>query len=451
MSTRGIALSAKPATRGVVGFPQDLFPAPRAYSVELWDGSDLPATEAAKFRLVLQHPAALRRMITPPLELSLGEAYIYGDMDIRGDLFSADQLIDQLAGRTFTAGEALRLLRQALALPTGGPPRAVGRGPARLYGRRHSRVRDRAAIQFHYDVGNDFYSLWLDRNLQYSCAYFAADSDDLDTAQVRKMDHICRKLRLQPGERLLDIGCGWGRLALHAAQHYGVQVLGVTLSQQQWAHAESWVERLGLRHRVRFELKDYRDLQEVPFDKVVSIGMFEHVGRDHLPEYFAKAHRLLGPGGLFLNHGISRRAALDRIPLGPQGSRPPAWRRWTEAWLLGPGSFSQRYVFPDSELVPVSEANLAAEKAGFEVRDVENLREHYALTLRRWVGRLEARGEDARRASDEITFRTWRLFLAAAALGFERGQISVNQTLLSKPDRGQARLPLTRAHLYSGD
>jgi len=300
-------------------------------------------------------------------------------------------------------------------------------------------------------VGNDFYSLWLDRNLQYSCAYFAADSDDLDTAQVRKMDHICRKLRLQPGERLLDIGCGWGGLALHAAQHYGVQVLGVTLSQHQWAHAESWVERLALRHRVRFELKDYRDLQEVPFDKVVSIGMFEHVGRDHLPEYFAKAHRLLGPGGLFLNHGISRRAALDRGLLGPKDSKPPAWRPWTKACLLGPGSFSQRYVFPDGELVPVSEANLAAEKIGFEVRDVENLREHYALTLRQWVGRLEARGEDARRASDEITFRTWRLFLAAAALGFGRGQISVNQTLLSKPDRGQARLPLTRAHLYSGD
>lgn len=222
----------------------------------------------------------------------------------------------------------------------------------------------------------------------------------------------------------------------------------MTLSETQWRHASAWADQRGLGRQVRFELADYRDLREDSFDKVVSVGMFEHVGRDHLPEYFAQAYRLLKPGGLFLNHGISRRASGNQDPLHPAGSTDPAWKKSLLARLLGPGSFSQRYVFPDGELVSVSEANSVAEQAGFEVRDVENLREHYALTLRHWVRRLEARREEILRVSDEVTYRTWRLFLAASALGFESGRISVNQTLLARPEAGRVDVPLTRADTY---
>lgn len=223
----------------------------------------------------------------------------------------------------------------------------------------------------------------------------------------------------------------------------------IKLGERQWAHASRWAEQLGLGGQVRFELKDYREVSEGPFDKAVSIGKFEHVGRAHLPEYFAQAHRLLKPGGLFLNHGISSRPSADGTPRQHRTTSGFSWKTWVESKILGPGSFSQRFVFPDGELVPVSEANQVGEVAGFEVRDVENLREHYALTLRQWVKRLEARREDAIRASDEVTYRTWRLFPSASALGFERGQISVNQTLFAKPDQGKAPLPLTRAHLYA--
>jgi cyclopropane-fatty-acyl-phospholipid synthase len=300
----------------------------------------------------------------------------------------------------------------------------------------HSRERDLAAIRYHYDVGNEFYSLWLDRRLQYSCAYFPTGSEDLDTAQEAKIEHICRKLRLRPGERLLDVGCGWGGLAAYAAQKYDVNVLGVTLSARQAEYGQ------GIGHaRVRIEMRDYRDLEDERFDKIVSVGMFEHVGRSELPSYFAKAYELLEPGGLFLNHGISHKPVELR---GGEGLRQRLTRR-----ITGEGFFEQRYVFPDGQLVPVSEANLVAEKTGFEVRDVENLREHYALTLRHWVNRLEARREDAIAATDEVTYRTWRLYMAAASYGFDAGLLNVNQTLLAKPEGGRAEVPLTRADLYT--
>ncbi|MBI3362267.1 MAG: class I SAM-dependent methyltransferase, partial [Chloroflexi bacterium] len=206
-----------------------LFPPPRAFGVRLWDGTEVGATTAPPFTLVLKHPGALRRMFTPPVELSLGEAFIYGDFDIEGDIFSAFSLIDDLTARSFSPGDIAALLGAMIAVPSAGPLRPQGRGPARLRGARHSRERDRSAIQYHYDVGNDFYALWLDRRMQYSCAYFPSSAEDLDSAQERKLDHICRKLRLRPGERLLDIGCGWGGLAIHAAEKYGVCAIGVTL------------------------------------------------------------------------------------------------------------------------------------------------------------------------------------------------------------------------------
>lgn len=424
-----------------VSLLERLFPSPRPFGIQLWDGTQLPSAKQPAFTLVIRHPGALRRMVTPPIELSLGEAYIYGDFDLEGDLFAAFSLMDDLAARTFSPGEVAALTRDLLALPNSGPTRPAGRGPANLGGRLHSRERDRAAIQYHYDVGNDFYSLWLDRNMQYSCAYFPAGLEDLDTAQEQKMEHICRKLRLKPGERLLDIGCGWGGLALYAARKYGVQVSGVTLSKTQLIYASHWVAVTNLGDRVNFKLKDYRDLGDAAFDKIVSIGMFEHVGQSHLPEYFAQAYRLLKPGGLFLNHGISRRPTRNNREFG--------WQTFVERNLLGSGTFVWRYIFPDGELTPVSQVNTQAEVAGFEVRDVENLREHYALTLRHWVNRLELHQPEAIQAAGEVTYRTWRLYMAASARGFESGTINVSQTLLAKMDGGKSPVPLTRADLYT--
>src|SRR3990172_6904112 len=404
------ALSLSTASRLVsqtISVLNRLFPPPRTFNVHLWDGTDLPATTDSRFGLVLNHPGALRRMFTPPIELSLGEAFIYGDLDIEGDIFSAFSLMENIFGRSFSRSEIVGLARDLLALPRSGPTRPASRGPARLRGARHSRERDRAAIQYHYNVGNDFYALWLGRRMQYSCAYFQTGAEDIDTAQEHKLEHICRKLRLRPGERLLDIGCGWGGLTRYAAEKYGVSALGVTLSDRQIEFADEQIARSGLADRVSVRLQDYRDLKSESFDKIVSVGMFEHVGRSHLPEYFAQAYRLLKPGGLFLNHGISYHPSTSYISAAAPGraQRPSIWQKFVGQRILGSGSFMQNYVFPDGEVLPVSEANLVVEWAGFEVRDVENLREHYALTLRHWVNRLEARRAEAIALTDEVTYR----------------------------------------------
>jgi len=428
-----------PVVHRTVDLLERLFPAPRYFGIRLWDGTELPAEDRSSFQLVFHHAGALRRMFTPPVELSLGEAFIQNDFDIEGDIFSAFPLMESIATRSFSAGDIVGVGLGLFGLPASGPARSGERGPIQLRGAVHSRERDRAAVQYHYDVGNDFYSLWLDRNLQYSCGYFPSGAEDLDAAQERKMEHICRKLRLQPGERLLDIGCGWGGLARYAAKNYGVNVLGVTLSKNQKAYADEAVVRAGLAGRVAVELRDYRDLGDESFDKIVSVGMFEHVGRTHLPEYFAQTYRLLKPGGLFLNHGISRRAGTEESKQG-----------FVQKRIFGRGSFLQKYIFPDAELTPVSAVNVMAEDAGFEVRDVENLREHYALTLRNWVNRLAARREEAVKASDEVTYRTWRLYMSASAYGFESGNINVNQTLLAKMTRdGKSSVPYSRADLYA--
>ncbi|HVO68535.1 MAG TPA: cyclopropane-fatty-acyl-phospholipid synthase family protein [Aggregatilineaceae bacterium] len=434
-----------------------LFPPPRRFTVRLWDGTELPGSSDSGFCLVFNHSGALRRMLTPPVELSLGEAFIYGDIDIDGDIFAATSLVDDLLGQRFSAGDMVALARGLRALPRAGSEHVAGRGAARLRGSRHSPARDRAAIQYHYDVGNNFYALWLDRNMQYSCAYFHTGTEDLDTAQEQKLEHICRKLRLRPGERLLDIGCGWGGLILHAAARCGVQALGITLSQNQVEYANDQIARASLGDRVQVKLMDYRDPHLGQFDKIVSVGMFEHVGCSHLPGYFAQAYWLLKPGGLFLNHGISLRSPLRYAASTDSSNGTPVrmrrgaiWNKLIERYVLGAGSFIQRYVFPDGEVIPVSEINLVAEQAGFEVRDVENLREHYALTLRQWVRRLEAHQEQAIRAADEATYRVWRLYMAAVTYGFETGMNNVNQTLLSRPNAGKSNLPLTRTDLYDG-
>jgi len=292
----------------------------------------------------------------------------------------------------------------------------------------HSEERDRAAVRYHYDTSNEFFALFLGREMVYSCGYFGSPDEDLDTAQERKLDYICRKLRLQKGDRMLDIGCGWGGLVIHAAKHHGVSALGVTLSEPQARLAAERIAMAGLADRCRVEVRDYRHAgADGSFDAIASIGMVEHVGAEKLPEYFRHAWRLLRPGGVFLNHGIG--------PKPGHGSERAA-------------SFTQAYVFPDSEPVPIGRTTEAAEEAGFEVRDVENLREHYAITLRHWVRRLEERREEAIRMTDETTYRIWRMYLAVAAHDFDLGFNNVYQSLLVKPDDGRSGLPLTRSDWY---
>ena len=397
----------------------------------LWDGTRWPDGSVRPATLVLRRPGALRAMFLPGTELALAEAYLYDDVDIEGDVESVFDLADTIARATAGWRRKLRAARDLLRLPAAVGERQTRRGPARLSGRLHSLERDRQAVTFHYDVSNDFYALWLDRRMVYSCAYFASPDEDLETAQARKLDYICRKLRLQPGQRLLDIGCGWGGLAIHAAQHYGVDATGITLSRPQADLANQRIAAAGLAARCRVLVQDYRQVgAPAGYDALVSVGMFEHVGATLLPPYFAQAWRLLRPGGVFLNHGMASRAT-DKPQHGP--------------------SFSTAYVFPDGELVPINVTVRAAEESGFEVRDVESLREHYALTLRHWVRRLEAHHDDALQCVDEPTYRVWRLFMSGSAHGFTHRRLNIYQVLLAKPDAGgRSGLPLTRTDWYTG-
>jgi cyclopropane-fatty-acyl-phospholipid synthase len=412
---------------------------PREFAVRLWTGETINPEPGcpARFTLVLNHPGALGRMLWPPSDLTIGEAYIRGDFDIEGDLIAAFSLREHFTRPPFSLREGLRLVRVVRRAARTAPPTQPGREPARLRGARHSKERDQAAVRYHYDVGNDFYALWLDRNMVYSCAYFETGTEDIDTAQEAKLDYICRKLRLKPGERLLDIGCGWGGLLIHAAERYGVEAVGITLSPPQAEWARERIEELGLSDRCRVEVADYRDFDEGPFDKLVSVGMFEHVGAKMLPVYFKKAWSLLRPGGVFLNHGIT---------LGPGPRDEPSW--WGRT-LFKQGEFIQRYVFPDGELEPIHESLQAASEVGFELRDLESLREHYALTLRHWVRRLEAHHDEVVRVAGEAVYRIWRLFMAGSAYHFEIGRLNVYQALFVKPDRGRSGLPLTRADWYA--
>jgi cyclopropane-fatty-acyl-phospholipid synthase len=369
-------------------------------------------------------------MFTSLNELGLAEAYLYDDFNVEGDLEHVFGLGDELIKASTSVSTKLRIGRMILGLPAGDDHQEDQRGAARLSGEAHSIERDRLAISYHYDVSNEFYGLWLDQNMVYSCAYFNDEGENLDSAQDRKLDYICRKLRLEPGQRLLDIGCGWGGLVRHAVENYGVQALGITLSSPQVELANQRLAAAGLEQKAQVELLDYREIEDKEgFDALVSVGMFEHVGAALLGTYFRKAMEILKPGGVFLNHGIATKATIKR--------------------RKGP-TFTQCYVFPDGELTPVSVSLEAAEEAGFEVRDVESLREHYALTLRHWVRRLEAAHEKALDFVAEPTYRVWRLFMSASAYGFSAGTLNVYQSLLGKQSEdGTSNLPLTRADWYA--
>jgi cyclopropane-fatty-acyl-phospholipid synthase len=397
-------------------------------AVRLWNDTLWPDDRPRSTTLVLQHPGAIAEMFSAGTEVGVAEAYIHNDFDIEGDIESVFDFADALLARLDHWKEKLKLAGLLLALP-GSRRRHAGRLLPNLRGRRHSPARDRSAVTFHYDLSNDFYRLWLDRRMVYSCAYFESPNDDIEDAQERKLDYLCRKLRLQPGQRLLDIGCGWGGLILYAAENFGVHATGVTLSERQAELTRERITARGLEARCEVRLCDYRSIVDEQYDATVSVGMAEHVGREQLPNYFSIAHRLLKPRGVFLNHAIG-----EGVVARPDNTG---------------GSFIERYVFPDGDIPPVPIMLRSAESAGFEIRDVENLREHYALTLAHWLRRLEEHRVKARTFVSEETYRVWRLYLAGCGHGFQRGQIAIYQTLLAKLDQcGATDLPLTRADWY---
>jgi cyclopropane-fatty-acyl-phospholipid synthase len=437
------AISARPY-RGVelaAGLLTRLFHRlPFSFAVRLWDASTFQVgapnsgRHEPQFTLVFRNPGAVHSAVLGRHPLRFAEAYFHGDVDIEGDFFAALGLRNHLDGLHMSVGEQIGAAVTALRLRAQNADRHQAQPSAtHSHGRTikaHSKLENREAVQFHYDVSNEFYALWLDRAMVYSCAYFETPDMDLDRAQQAKLEHICRKLTLQPGESLLDIGCGWGALVIHAAQRYGVRAHGVTLSPRQLKVAQERILQAGLEDRVSVELLDYRDLAgDAVYDKIASVGMFEHVGLKNLPEYFSVAHRLLKPHGLFLNHGITHDCD------GWKGSSS------TE--------FINRYVFPDAELDSVSNIQHVMEAAKFEIADVEALRPHYALTLRHWVARLENNHARALQCVDEATYRVWRLYMAACALDFEAGGIGIYQVLAGKRAVGNLSLPLTRRHLYS--
>jgi cyclopropane-fatty-acyl-phospholipid synthase len=420
-------MSTRRAAQVVGELIETLFGAPPTLNVRCWDGSELRGAPGAP-TLVVRNRRALRRFVYSPNELGLARAYVSGDLDIDGDIYAALDFPSTLPARPdleLDKAAMARLLVSVARLGVLGPPPKPPAEESRVRGALHSLRRDRAVVSYHYDVGNDFYRLLLGPSLVYSCAYYQDPSTTLDDAQVAKLDLICRKLDLRPGRRLLDVGCGWGSLAIHAAANYGVDVVGVTISTEQAALARERVTAAGLGGSVEIRLQDYREVSDGPYDAISSVGMAEHVGREQLPRYAEILNGLLVPGGRLLNHAIAR---------GPTaGADKPH-----------PRSFLARYVFPDGELQPLATHVGVLEEAGFEVRDVEVLREHYALTCRAWVRNLEEHWDDAVRATSAGRARVWRLYLAGSALGFEQRRVGVNQVLARKAGDAADPNPLRR-------
>ncbi len=416
---------------------EEVLGTPLPVRIRAWDRSESGPPGAPV--LVIRHRRALRRLLFKPGELGLARGWVAGDLDIEGDLYEA---LDLLAGllweRAATTkaprAAALRALarpelraaaRELLALAGAPvPPTPPAEEVRRRRGPLHTLRRDKEAISHHYDVGNDFYALVLGPSMVYSCAYWESPDASLEDAQRDKLDLICRKLALKEGQRLLDVGCGWGSMVLHAAREYGVRAVGITLSEEQATFARKRIAEAGLADRIEIRVQDYREIKDEPFDAISSIGMAEHVGRDRYAEYASALYALLRPGGRLLNHQIARRPLADE-----------------ETYRVD--DFIDRYVFPDGELAPVGRTVAQLEEAGFEVRDVEGIREHYALTLRQWVANLEKHWDEAARLTSPGRARVWRLYMAASALSFERNRIGVNQVLAVRtPDSGTSGVRL---------
>ena len=393
----------------------------RAYDGSRFGPAGAPAT------LVIRSPAVFRRLVSAPGELGLARAYVSGELDVEGDLYAAlAALRDRIPDiRAFGAREWTEVLRLAgsSVVRTRLSPLPVPPEEARLRGTRHSKERDAAAIAHHYDVSNAFYRMVLGPSMTYSCAVWERPDVTLEAAQAAKYELVCRKLGLEPGMRLLDVGCGWGGMVLHAATNHGVRAVGVTLSRRQAEWAEKAVAEAGLADRVEIRYQDYRDVRDGPFDAISSIGMYEHVGLSRLRGYFGGIRRLLRPGGRLLNHGISRPPNAGRTRFQRNG-------------------FIDRYVFPNGELHEVGSVVSTIQGSGLEVRHLESLREHYALTLRAWVRNLEASWDAAVAEVGPGRARVWRLYMAASALNFETGRTHVHQVLAVRPDDGRSGLPL---------
>ncbi|OIJ87398.1 class I SAM-dependent methyltransferase [Streptomyces colonosanans] len=419
---------------------EQLLQAPLPVRVRAWDGSEAGPPGAPV--LVVHNRRALRRLLWKPGELGLARAWVAGDLGVDGDLYT---VLDLLAGLIWERGDDARTLAQALRDPD---VRAAVRGLAKLAGpfppppppreevrqglrgHLHTRHSDKRAVSHHYDVGNDFYEIVLGPSMVYSCAYWDSPEGTLEDAQRDKLELVCRKLGLKPGQRLLDVGCGWGSMALHAAREHDVSVVGITLSEEQATCARKRVADEGLADRVEIRVQDYRDVADGPYDAISSIGMAEHVGAERYLEYARDLYSLLRPGGRLLNHQIARRPQRDESSYAVD-------------------AFIDAYVFPGGELAPLGTTVTQLERAGFEVRDVESLREHYALTLRRWVANLEAGWARAQHLTGVGRARVWRLYMAASALAFESNRIGVNQVLAVRtPDSGASGMP-SRSRIWN--
>ncbi|MCX7893967.1 MAG: cyclopropane-fatty-acyl-phospholipid synthase family protein [Burkholderiales bacterium] len=379
--------------------------------LRLWNGRTYDLGPNPTVTVTLPRPSALRYFLSPDL-MTLGEAYVEGRIDVEGSLRDIFE-VGELFARTAAKPSRFRGLKKMA---------------------RHTRSLDRRAIRYHYDVSNDFYRLFLDENMVYSCAYFKRPTDSLAAAQEQKLDHILTKLQVKPGERLLDIGCGWGALVIRAAKKYGAQAVGVTLSDNQFALASERVKREGLEGQVEIRLQDYRDVpEEGGYDKISSVGMFEHVGLRNLEAYFAKIRRLLKDGGLVLNHGIT---SVDPDSRGVG---------------LGAGEFIEKYVFPHGELPHISLVLQKMQAAGLDAVDVESLRQHYALTTGLWAQNLERNKDEAIRLAGDKRYRIWSVYLQGCSFGFREGWMTIYQVLAAKQGpKWMNPLPLTRDYMYSG-
>ncbi|MGA9860262.1 MAG: cyclopropane-fatty-acyl-phospholipid synthase family protein [Solirubrobacteraceae bacterium] len=382
----------------------------RPFALRFWDGTEVAATEPDAPTFSFLSPQALAHVVRAPGELGLGRAYVLGLIET-DDIEKSLRVVDTFTPPRISPVQMARLGAAVIrACGLVAPPRRP-ESELRLTGERHTPGRDRRAVAYHYDAGNDFFSLFLDPSMTYSCAYFKGGAENLADAQQAKLGIVCTKLGLKEGERVLDVGCGWGSFAIHAATHYGVRVLGVTLSEQQVKLGRERVREAGLEDRIELRLADYRELGAEQFDAISSIGMVEHVGEERIDLYMRTLHGLLAPGGRLLNHGIAKLADFD-----------------TE----DEGAFSERFVFPDGVPLPLSRIAQAMERTGLVVRHVEGLPEDYARTISYWIDSYESRYDEAVRVAGPERARVWKLYLRAARAGFTTGWASIYQVLADK-------------------